>query len=191
MNTDTKKTKTMLANIDPTAGTTQDFARLTELQQQFNDTDNKLGALEVAMNEKSQAAAKPFAADYVVLQELKVAIDAEIKVLFAKHPEWRDGKSVKTPFGEVNQRTVTELELPNPAMTVALLKAEALHNPNFKLEDYLRISAEPNLEALESLSDEALAKLGVQRVRREQVTVKPAKMSVAKAVKAAKGKVTS
>jgi hypothetical protein len=176
----------MINNIETLGGATQDFARLTELQQRFNDTDTKLGALEVSMNEKSQAASKPFAADYVVLQELKVALDAEIKTLFEKHPEWRDGKTVKTPFGEVAQRTVTELELPNPAMTVALIKAAALHDPSFKAADYLRVEEEPNIEALESLADDALAKLGVQRVKREQVTVKAAKVSVAKAVKAAK-----
>lgn len=176
----------MIANIETLAGATQDFARITELQQQFNDTDTKLGALEVAMNEKAQAASKPFAEDYVVLQELKVKLDTEIKTLFEAHPEWRDGKTVKTPFGEVAQRTVTELEVPNPAMTVALIKAAALHDLKFKEADYLRVFEEPNVEALEALGDDALAKLGVQRVKREQITVKAAKVSVAKAVKAAK-----
>lgn len=180
----------MIANIETNAGAGQDFARLAELQQKFNDADTKLAALEVTMNEKAQGAAHPFGPDYVVLHESKAALESDIKELFNRHPEWRgDGKSVKTPFGEVAQRTVTELEVPNAAMTVALIEAQGKTDPAFKAEDFLRIEKSPNVEALEGLGDDALAKLGVRRVKREQVTVKAAKVSVAKTVKAAKAKV--
>ncbi len=178
----------MIANIDSIAGTSQDFARLTDLQQRHSKASNDLDALEVKMNEQSQHSANVFATDYVVLQEAVSGLDAEIKALFERHPEWRGpNKSVKTPFGEVAQRTVTELEVANPAVTVTLIEqkfAEAA-------EKYLHIEKSPNLEALEGMSDDELAKFGVSRKKREQVTVKPAKVSVAKAVKAAKGKVVS
>lgn len=179
----------MISNIDPIAGTTQDFARLTELQQRHTKTTNELEALEVKMNELAQRSASAFATDYVILQESAAKLDTEIKELFARHPEWRgDTKSVKTPFGEVQQRTVTELEVPNPAMTVALIEAQGKTDPSFKVVDFLRVEKSPNLEALEAMGDDALAKLGISRVKSERITVKPAKVSVAKTVKAAKAK---
>jgi hypothetical protein len=175
----------MIANIDPIAGTAQDFARLTEALQTLSRRSNELEALEVKMNEQAQKSAGAFAADYVVLQEALAKLDGIVKELFAAHPEWRGpNKSVKTPFGEVSQRSVTELDVPNEAMTVALIEAQFSE----AAADYLHIDKAPNLEALERLGDDALAKLGVQRKKREQVTVKPASVSVAKAVKAAKAK---
>lgn len=182
--------QTMIANLEPMAGASQDFARLTDLQQRHSKASNDLDALEVKMNELSQKSASVFATDYVVLQEELTSLDTKIKLLFEKNPEWRGpNKSVKTPFGEVSQRTVTELEVANPAVTVTLIEARAKEDPKFKAEDFLRVAKSPNLEALEGLSDDELAKLGVSRKKREQVTVKPAKVSVAKTVKAAKGKV--
>lgn len=176
----------MISNIDQTAaGTSQDFARLAELQQLHSKDTNSLELLEVKMNELALRSSSAFATDYVILQEALAARDTEIKALFARHPEWcADSKSVKTPFGEVAQRTVTELEVPNPAMTVALIEAKFAEAAG----DYLRVEKSPNIEALESLSNDELVKLGVQRVSTERVTVKPAKVSVAKTVKAAKAK---
>lgn len=181
----------MISNIETTGGTTQDFALLAELQQQHTKAQTALESLEVKMNEQSQKSAGAFATDYVVLQESLSKLDAGIKALFARHPEWRDGKSVKTPFGEVAQRTVTELEIANPAVTVTLIEARGQADPKFNSEDFLRRDVAPNVEALEGLTDDELAKLGVRRVKTEKITVKPAKVSVAKLVKAAKGKVQS
>jgi hypothetical protein len=178
----------MIANIDPIAAASQDFARLAELQQAHTKATTALEKLEVQMNEQSQKSASAFATDYVVLQEAVTKLDAEITALFSRHPEWRDGKSVKTPFGEVAQRTVTTLEIANPAVTVTLIEARGKAEPGFDAELFLRREVSPNVEALEGLPDAELAKLGVSRVKTEKITVKPAKVSVAKAVKAAKGK---
>jgi len=177
----------MIMNIDPVAaGQSQDFARFVELQQKHTETTNQLEALEVTINKSAQEIAKTSAADYIVLQEALGKLDVELKALFDKHPEWRgDKKSVATPFGSVESRKATELEVPNPALTVALIKAKAVQEPQFKAADYLHVEEEPNLEALEAMTDDALALLGVNRKVSERVTVKPAKLNVAKAVKAA------
>jgi Bacteriophage Mu Gam like protein len=165
----------------------QDFAKFVDLQQQFTEKHNKLQELEVTINRSAQAAAESSAAAYVILQEELSRFDAELKAIFEKHPEWRgDKKSVDTPYGNVQQRTVIELEVPNPAMTVALIKARGQADKEFAAADFLRVEEEPNLEALERLDDAALSKLGVNRNKRESITVKPAKVNVAKAVKAAK-----
>ena len=141
------------------------------------------------VNKANQETVNTRSADYVVLHEELEEIDTEIKALFEKHPEWRgETKSVKTPYGAVEQRTVTELEVPNPTMTVALIKARGKADPNFKSEAFLHIEEEPNLEALEGLSNDELSKLGVNRKQSERITVKAAKVNVAKAVKAASKK---
>jgi hypothetical protein len=174
--------------MDQVGGQSQDFARFVELQQQHSEMSNKLDALEVTINRSAQAAATASATAYVVLQENLAKLDAELKSLFGQHPEWRgDKKSVGTPFGSVEQRTTTELRVDNPAMTVALIEAKAESNPTgFPVADFLHITKEPNLEMLERLSDSELGRLGISRITTERVTVKPAKVNVAKAVKAAK-----
>jgi len=168
-------------------GDSQDFARFVELQQKHTQLSNQLEALEVKMNESANKAATAGAEDYVVIHEELSKLDTELKSLFERHPEWRgEKKSVGTPFGSVEQRTATELQVENPAQTVALIELTGKTKKGFDAESFLHISKEPNLEALEQLGDEALAEIGVKRVRTERITVKPAKVSVAKAVKAAK-----
>src|SRR5215469_16564585 len=116
---------------------TQDFARLVELQQQYNARHNTLELLEVTVNKCSLAAAEPHAAAYVVLQEDLNKLEGEIKSLFEKHPEWRgDKKSVATPYGSVEQRTATELEVANPALTVVLIEARGQQDKEFKSADF-------------------------------------------------------
>jgi len=177
----------MISPIDQVGGVSQDFARFIELQQQHTATSNQIEALEVDINKGAQEAAKSSAEAYIVLREDLEKLDGELRSLFERHPEWRgEKKSVGTPFGSVEQRTATELEVPNAAMTISLIEAKGKTDPQFKADDFLHIEKEPNLEALERLSNEELAKLGVQRVTTERITVKPAKVNVAKAVKAAK-----
>lgn len=179
---------TMISNLETTVTpASQDFARLVDLQQKFNAASLALETLEVAINKSAQHCAAENAAAYCVHQEELATLDAAIKVLFANHPEWRgDAKSIKTPYGSVEQRKVTELEVPNPAMTVALIEGRGAQDKAFDVQAFLRIEKEPNIEALESLTDDELAKLGCRRVSTDRVTVKPAKINAAKAVKAAR-----
>jgi phage host-nuclease inhibitor protein Gam len=165
----------------------QDFTRLVEYQQAHSRLFNKLTALEVEMNDSAQRAAEAGAASYVRMQEELSKLEEQIKELFARNPSWRgDAKSVKTPFGGVEQRTVTELVVENPSLTVTLIEARGQADRSFDAAKHLHVTKEPNLEALEGLPNDELAKLGVSRVMTERVTVKPAKVNVAKTVKAAK-----
>lgn len=168
----------------------QDFAQFVDLQQQHTHFSTKLAELEVRLNKVSQSAIAAAVPEFVVLQEEATRLETQIKDLFAKHPEWRDAKkkSVGTPYGSVEQRASEELDIPNEAMTVALIEATGKADPNFKAADFLHIEKLPNREALERLGDDALTVLGVSRVKKETITVKPAKVNVAKAVKAAKPK---
>lgn len=175
----------MITQTENTAPS-QDFARLVELQQRHTASCNSLDELEALINKLSQAAVKMRSEEYVVLQESIAQDEAAINALFRAHPEWRgDQKSVKTPFGTVQQQTVTELEVPNPAATVTLIELEEKTDPSFKAAEHLHVEKRPNLEALEKYTTEKLAKFGVTRKSAERITVKPAKVNVSKAVKAA------
>jgi hypothetical protein len=170
---------------------TQDFARLVECQQLHNTLTTRLKELEVDLDKAAQASAVTSAPAYVCLQEDVSKVESEITQLFNRNPGWRgDQKSVKTPFGAVESRSVTKLKVANPAVTVTLIKARGTSDPDFKAHLFLHIEELPNIEALEGLQDDELAKLGVTRETTEKVTVSPVKANVAKAVKAAKQAVT-
>lgn len=174
-----------MSNIDKNS---QDFARLVELQQKHSETTLALEAVETKMSRASLAAANLSATDYVVLQESLAGLDEQIKALFTRHPEWREGdkKSIKTPFGEVSQRTAKELEVPNEAATVVLIEARQKQDATFDSAAFLHVTKKPNLEALEAWSDDELALVGITRKETEKVTVKPAKVKAAAVAKAAK-----
>ena len=165
----------------------QEYARLIDLQVLFTKTSDEIDQLDTRINDASNKLAAPLAPDYVVLTERKAQCDAEIQALLKKNPQWEGkNKSVKTPFGEVGRRTVTALEIPNPAMTVVLMTARGTTDPAFKPSDFLYVEESPAKEALERLSNEDLTKLGVTRTVTESITVKPAKINVSKVVNAAK-----
>lgn len=164
----------------------QDFTRLVECLQQVSATTQKLAELEVRVNKASQAIAANSAVEYCVHQENLTKAEEQARQIFERHPEWRgEKKSVSTPFGSVESRKVTEIDIPNPALTVALIEARGLKDPQWKPDTFLHVEKEPDIEALERLGDADLVSLGCQRVERTSVTVKPAKVSVAKAAKAA------
>lgn len=166
----------------------QDFAQFVDFQQQHTHITTKLAELEVIINKSAQVAVAQNVPEFVVLQEESTRLETLLKALFNNHPEWRDDKkkSVSTPYGEVQTRSSEELEIPNEAMTVVLIEARSQTDPQFKAQDFLHVEKKPNREALERCTDDELTKLGVSRVQKETVTVKPAKVNVAKAVKAAK-----
>jgi hypothetical protein len=166
--------------------TTQDYPRFVELLQSHAALTHRLGEIESRLNLRQLAAAGDVLVEFVIINEDIALLDTAIKDLFLAHPEWRGAaKSVSTPFGAVESRSSTEIDVPNEPMTVALIQARGKTDPEFKADLYLRVTIEPNVEALESLDDSALEKLGGRRVKKETVTVKPAKVKAGAAIKAA------
>ena len=166
--------------------TTQDFAEFVEQLAEFTRLDSELAALELTVNKAAQKCAVDRAPDYVLLQEARTRSEERVKALYAAHPEWRGkSKSVSTPLGEVAERETTTLEIPNPAVTVTLIKAAAATFGR-QPKDLLHVEESPNKEALEGMTDDQLKALGVARVTRTSVSVKARKVDVKKA--ALKGK---
>lgn len=164
-----------------------DFARLVELQSALNQAENVLILQEARVNTAINAVIDEARAEWVTAKLQHAEAVEEIKRLAELHPEWREGKTVKTPFGTVQLRDSSSLEIPNPAGTLALIRATF---PKLGLDPelYIEVTEIPKKEILETLTDLELANIGVLRETTTSITVKPARTDMAKATKSRKNK---
>lgn len=168
--------------------TTKDFARLVELQQLFTESDAAFDTIQLTCDRKVAALLDTQKEGWAAAKVVRDQAEAEIKALVERHPEWKDGETVKTPFGSVQFRGGTKIEIPNPEATIAIIdsvysKPESPWRP----EQLVRTIREPNLETLEALDDSELQKLGCRRVSTQSITVKRMKVDLAKASKKKSG----
>lgn len=154
------------------------FARLIELQTAFTEADNKLAAIEAEIQPKVAAVVESQKTAWTDARAQRDEAEREIRALAERHPEWMDGQSIKTPFGSIQFRDSKKLEIPNPDATVALIRHLVTDE---KLRDLaLKVQVDPRVEVLETFETSFLAKLGVNRVATTSITVKPAKVDMAK-----------
>lgn len=164
-----------------------DFVQLLELQQLFADADAQFNAVQSAADANLLAILDGAKTQYAGAKAIRDAAEAEIKALAAKHPEWIDGRSIKTPFGSIDLRSSTKIVVANPEATIALIDAiYSRPGSEWTPDKLVRTAREPNLEALDVLSDEQLAKIGARRESTESLTVKRAKVDLGKKGKAPK-----
>lgn len=161
--------------------TSAEFARLVQVQQVFAEAEANLDAIQAACDRYLTKAVDESRDAYVAAKVVRDQAEEEIRELTSRHPEWMSGRSVKTPFGEIVLREVTKLDVPNPEATVALLEYLcAMPGSGMSLEQLVRTVREPNLEVLETLSDEVLATVGVRRVTTRHTTVKRTRVDLGK-----------
>lgn len=162
----------------PMATTNADaFGRLVNLQELFFATETKLASLQTDIDTALAnwlAAVKPI---YVAHKTTRDEAEAEIKALAMAHPEWKDGETIKTPFGTIQFRSASKLEVTSEERTLATLELTA---PEMA-EKLTRTETTLNREALETVPDETLELLGVKRVTTTSITVKPARVDLGKA----------
>lgn len=179
-----------MTNPTTTPAPSQDFARIVELLQEFTATDTQLQRVDADINTAVQHGAQVYAADYVILQERRAAVEQEVKTIFARNPGWlvKGEKTIKTPYGSISTRDVPSLKIHNEEATLALIDQRAKTDAKFDPSIYTRTVREVNKDTLATLPDDELSRLGVARITTEIVTVKPAKVDATKVVKAAKAK---
>lgn len=123
---------------------------------------------------------------YAELQQTITEAEAAIIAIAEANPDWFSAsKTLKTPYGQVASRSSTSLDVPNEEASIILIEQKCDEETKGQL---LRQKTELNLEALELLDDAALRQYRIKRVTSENITVKPAKLDLGKAVKAAAGK---
>jgi hypothetical protein len=160
---------------------TNHYEALIGLLAVFTEADNRLTKIQTQANEALIDTLDGAKKEYAELQAARDGAEAEIKDLAKRHPEWlADSRTIKTPYGTVKFTETTSLEIPNPEVTLTLIK----HLPDAELRERLiRTVEEPAKEALEAMKDDELAALGVRRIKTDSVTVKAAKVEMGKAGK--------
>jgi hypothetical protein len=154
-----------------------EYKALIDLLAVFSEASVRLSELQAradaALLETVDGERKEFAELSTALEET----DKAIKDLATKHPEWADGRTIKTPYGTVRFTRTTKLKVPSPEATVALIRSKIKdHDPT----EFIRTREEPDLEALDRLDDSILAKVGIIRETTDSVSIKPAKVDLGK-----------
>lgn len=163
----------------------ESFTNLVNLLSVYTEASIRLAELQSSADTQLMEAVDEQRPDYVRAQTALEESEKAIKDLAQAHPEWLDGRTIKTPYGSIRFTKSTKLEIPNPEATIALINS---YFPGDLADAFQRVTTEPNVETLETLPDEDLARLGISRVTTDSISVKPAKVDMGKAQKAGKEK---
>lgn len=154
-----------------------DFGRFVQLQELFFDSETKLAALQVDADKTLAGVLEAMKRDYVDSKTVRDQAEAELKALALKHPEWKTGETIKTPFGSVEFRHTDKLVVANPERTLGLLdKVVTVGASGLR-----RTLVELDLEAMERVDAATLELLGATWETTESIKVKPAKIDMGKA----------
>jgi Bacteriophage Mu Gam like protein len=157
------------------------YKSLVDCQAIHTEATNRLAKLEATLLDDYLTSVDALRKDYTNLQEAISKSEAAIRDIALMHPEWfAEVKTVTTPYGSVQSRSGTKLEVGNEEVTIALITQLGPDAAPF-----LRQEITLNLEALESLSDDELGRIRVKRVSSESLVIKPTKPNLGKAAAAA------
>lgn len=174
---------TIIGNAKPAARADQ-YKDLVDCLAILTEMTNRLTKLETEMQDEFIDLMDGRRKEYTDLQGGIAKAEQTIRDIATLNPQWfEDSKTVTTPYGAVQSRKTTSLEVANEEVTIALLQQLGADSAPF-----LRVETTLNLEALESLPDSELARIRVKRVTTEKITAKPGKVNLGKAAKAAEKK---
>ncbi len=188
----------------PDVATTTAYQQLIELLGIYSENAYKLAAIETRLNARVLEAAAKVREEYTIISEALAATEGRIESLCRANPTWFErAKGISTPFGTPKLTSVNDLEVIDEETVTRLLEAErkrslarreeqirtrqTVEEP-FDPELYLRRSVKLNREALETLDDATLARLGIARMKRQSFSLKPAKIDLSKVAKLAAAK---
>ena len=164
-----------------------DYTAITHLLNEFTQTRLGIAALEIQIQKAMQDIARQHVENLTALQFQSAELEETIRRLALRHPDWfKEKRTLSTPFGTVAMRRVTTLIIPDEEKTLRILA----ENEDLAVQ-FLRIKTEINREALDCIDDDGLLKkLKVHRETEDTVKITEAKAQTAKALKAAKEKIT-
>ena len=140
-------------------------------------------AIQAKTNHSALDLKSAMAEDYGDCQTAMADAKAALEVIARSHPEWfGDKAALKTPFGTLQFRAGTNLQIANEEMTLALIEQAAALDPSLALA--VKTTKSINLEVLEKLEDAELSRFRVKRVESRSFSVKPAKVELGKVVSA-------
>lgn len=157
------------------------YENLINLQSVHSAAHARMTEIEAELKAKWLETVDSYRKEYGQLQESIVTSEESIEHIATIHPEWFEkSRNLKTPYGTVQFRRTTKLEVANEEVSIALLEQIGEEGLPFLIP-----SKKLNLEALEKMEDEELARIKIKRVITDNCTVKPAKIDLGKATKAA------
>lgn len=173
------------------------YNRLNELLSEFSTVNALVEAAEGEIKVVQLAAAHELLPRHAELQIRLTALEAELKKLSDAHyeelfPEAKK-RSHETPFGSVKYHKSSSLEYDDEEKVLLKIKAACqaeaarVRNlsepPRFTEDMLIRKTEAPNLDAMGSFDDLTLAALGIERVRKDNFSVKPFAMKTDKPTK--------
>lgn len=170
------------------------FENLINLLGVYSEGTARMAELEAENNKAYLDLVEERKDEYAKLQLALGEAEAAIKVIADAHPEWfpTDQRTLKTPYGSVHAQKTTKHEADDEEVSILLIEADA--DLAARAGDLAAAQALTNLVKVEKTIDfEAIAKLDaarlaqwrIRRTESDSITVKPAKVSLGNAVKAA------
>lgn len=161
--------------------TEESYTNLVNLQSVHSEATARLSEMENEMQQSWLAIVDEKRKDYAKLQAAIASAEEGIEYLATVNPQWFEkSRTLKTPYGKVQFRKTTKLEVKNEELTIALLEQLGQDSLPFLIE-----TKKLNIEALEKLDTTELERIKVKRVVTDSCTITPAKVDLGKAVKAA------
>lgn len=159
----------------------KDYTNFVNLMAVHAEASTRLAALQANADARVIDILDDHRDEYTKLQSAIVESEASLEVILRRNQDtWLgEKKSIKCPYGTASFRGSSKLHVENDELSVALVE----RMPDGDL--YLNRETTLDLEALEALDDATLASLKIRRVRAENFSVKPAKIDLGKAGKAA------
>jgi hypothetical protein len=170
----------------------QDFSLLVKLLDRFSRATNALAKMQTRVDKAQLDAVARHAGKYARLQLILAKKGEELEQLARQHPEWfpKEQRNVKTPSGKVSMHESTALVVENEEITLSLLDKKAEADKTFTLSLYVNVKRSPNLNTLNTWTDEQLASVGIKREKKDNFKVEAATVKMDKAIKAKTAKAT-
>lgn len=166
-----------------------DFKNMCDLLGVFSEGTAQLKAMQGEMDSMLLSLIDDKKSEYATLQKAVTEAETGLEVIALRHPEWfTEKRSIKTPFGTVKFSRSTVLEIKNEELTIELVRSQLVSNSEKPLEteaQFIRQVEALDREALEKLDDDALKRLKVRRVAKDNFSVVAATIDLGKAVKQA------
>ena len=168
---------------------------LNELLAEYSELNAELSIVEAEVNTSQITAARPLLPKHAQTKGRLSELEAKLREIAVANPElFPDEKRThNTPFGAISFRKSTSLAIDDEEKTILKIKVACQKEegraqragvpPRFTEETLLRKCEEPNLEALENLTDADLALFGVARKTEEKFSVKPLEVKADKLLK--------
>lgn len=161
----------------PTPAESPDYSNLIDLLAVYSDATDRLAELQSRLNDDQRSLVDDARDEYVELQTKLGEAEAAVEVICRRHPEWfKKAKTLKTLYGAAGFRETTRVIVPDERAAITLITAAG------RDADFVRTVRELDLEALEKLGDDELAKFGLIRKTDNAFSLKPAKLDLGKAV---------